>query len=495
MSIDNATTAAPATERELFINNEFVPNSTGEYVEVVDPATEKVFGRAAVASVADVDKAVAAARAAFDHGPWPRMTMQERAEILNRWTDELDKDVEAVTRLLVQETGIPVGQSQGGANTMQGITRYYTSLAADFPLVEERKGFTATASIEKVPVGVVAAIIPWNSPLGLAAFKLPQAMLAGCTVVMKPSEDTPLSAGYLGDAAVRAGIPEGVLNIVPALPEASAHLVSHPGVDKVSFTGSTAVGRSIAAGAAPTLKQLTLELGGKSAAVVLDDAPLDRLVYTMVPGVTNNNGAMCTVPSRLIVPAARHDEIVGALAEAFGTLKVGDPNAADTQVGPMITQRHYERVLEFLKSAEQEGGSFAVGGGKAPGLDEGYYVSPTIITGVKSSARVAQEEIFGPVLTVLTYETEEEAIALANDTEYGLNGAVFSADVDHALSVARRLDAGTVSINNGITIDITVPFGGFKQSGYGRELGPEGLDGYFHTKSVFLDGEPLITLS
>lgn len=485
---------APVTERDLFINNEFRPSSTGERITVVNPATEEAFGSAAAASKEDIDAAVAAAREAFDHGPWPRMSMKERAEVLNRWADELEADADPVTELLIQETGIPRSQSRGGSMTMPFMTRYVASLADTFQLVEERVGFTATASIEKTPVGVVAALIPFNAPLGLASFKLPQALLAGCTVVMKPSEDTPVSAGYLADAALRAGFPVGVLNIVPALAEASQHLVSHPGVDKVSFTGSTAVGRMIAAAGAPTLKQLTLELGGKSAALVLDDADVERVVYTMVPGVTNNNGAMCTVPSRLIVPESLKDEIVRKLTEAFSKVTVGDPSDPRSDVGPMISKKHYERVLGYLKSATDEGGSFAIGGGPAPGLDKGYYISPTIITNVSPDAKVAQEEIFGPVVTVLTYKDEDEAINIANNSEYGLNGAVFSKDQDRALAAARKIQSGTVSINNGITIDITVPFGGFKQSGYGRELGPEGLDAYLQTKSIFLNGEPLITM-
>lgn len=486
--------AAPVVNRDLFINNEFRASSTGERITVVNPATEEAFGSSAAASIQDIDAAVAAARVAFDKGPWPRMSMKERAAILNRWADELEADSDVVTELLIQETGIPRDQSRGGSMTMSFMTRYYAGLAETFELVEERVGFTATASIEKTPVGVVAALVPFNSPLGLASFKLPQALLAGCTVVMKPSEDTPISAGYLADAALRAGFPEGVLNIVPALAEPSQHLVSHPGVDKVSFTGSTAVGRKIAAAGAATLKQLTLELGGKSAALVLEDADVDRVVQTMIPSIINNNGAMCTMPSRLIVPESLKDEIVSKLASAFSKVTVGDPSDPASAVGPMISKKHYERVLGYLKSATEEGGSFAIGGGPTPGLDKGYYVSPTIITGVSQDSKVAQEEIFAPVVTVLTYKTEDEAMKIVNNTEYGLNGAVYSKDPDRALAAARKFESGTVSINNGITIDITVPFGGFKQSGYGRELGPEGLDAYLQTKSIFLNGEPVGTI-
>jgi acyl-CoA reductase-like NAD-dependent aldehyde dehydrogenase len=482
-------------ERDLFIANEWRASSTGESIAVVDPTTEQVIGRAAAASTADIDDAVAAAREAFDYGTWPELTIQARAEALLKFADELEKDVEATTEVLIQETGLTLGASRGGALTMPGMLRYYASIADTFQTVEIRKGVMGpTARIEKRPIGVVAAIVPWNSPLGLAAFKLPQALLAGNTVVMKPSEDTPISAGYLADAWLRAGLPAGVFNIVPALPEVSDYLVRHPGVDKITFTGSTVVGRKIAEAAAPTLKQLTLELGGKSPAVVLADAPLERLVYAMVPAITNNNGEMCTVPSRLIVPEDRKDEIVQALAEAFGKLKVGDPHDPQTDVGPMVSKTHYERVMGYLQSAVDEGGTFAVGGGRPEGPDVGYFVAPTIITGVGPTAKVAQEEIFGPVLTVLTYRDEAEAVRIANGVEFGLSGAVFGGDDEHVLNIARKIKSGTVSLNNGITVDISVPFGGVKQSGYGRELGPEGLEAFHETRTIFIDGEPLITL-
>lgn len=429
MEVNQRQSAAPIFERDLFIDSEWRSGSTGESLVSVNPATEQPFGHVALASPEDIDAAVASARKAFDVGPWARMTIGERAAFLLRFADELEADVEPLTEVLIAETGLTVGASRGNPLAFAGMLRYYAALAGDVELVEVRQGVTGpTASIEKTPVGVVAAIVPWNSPLGLAAFKLPPALLAGCAVIMKPSEDTPLSAGYLADAALRAGLPTGVLNIVPALPAESDHLVRHPGVDKVTFTGSTQVGRAIAGAASGTLKKLTLELGGKSGALVLDDAPLERIVETIVPGVTNNNGEMCTVPSRLIVPEGRKDEIVGALATAFARLRVGDPSDPDTDVGPMITRKHYERVVGYLRSAAEDGGVFAVGGGRPEGTDKGFYVSPTIVTDLPADARANQEEIFGPVLSVLTYEEEEEALRIMNGTEFGLNGAVYSAD-------------------------------------------------------------------
>ncbi|MEU6356542.1 aldehyde dehydrogenase [Streptomyces sp. NPDC047072] len=489
--------AAPVTERDLFIGNAWRPSSDGRSQSLVNPATEEPFGKVALASSADVDAAVQAARTAFDEGPWPHLSLKERADFMLALADEIERHADAIAAVVTAETGLVLGAARGNPLAFAGMLRYYASLADSTELHEVRTGLTGvTARIEKRPVGVVAAIVPWNAPLGLAAFKLPPALLAGNTVIMKPSDFSPLSAGYVADAALKVGLPAGVINVLTAGPEQSQELVSHPGVDKVTFTGSTGVGRAIAASAAPTLKQVTLELGGKSPALILPDADLDRIVYTLTINITNNNGAVCTNPSRLIVPESRKDEIVGALAASFAQLKVGDPADPRSDVGPMINKAHYDKVLGFFETARQEGATFAVGGGRAPGFDKGYYVTPTIITDVTSDSRVAQEEIFGPVTAVLTYPDgdEDEAIRLANDTEFGLNGAVFSTDEQHALEVARKIHSGTVSINNGITIDLAVPFGGVKQSGYGRELGPEGLDAYFNTHAIFLDGEPVITL-
>ncbi|KKD02605.1 aldehyde dehydrogenase family protein [Streptomyces sp. WM6386] len=489
--------SAPVVERDLFIDNEWRPSTDGRSQSLVNPATEEPFGKVALASSADVDAAVQAARTAFDEGPWPHLSLKERADHLLALADEIEQHTDAIAELVMAETGLVIGAARGNPLAFAGLLRYYASLADSTELHEVRTGLSGvTARIEKRPVGVVAAIVPWNAPLGLAAFKLPPALLAGCTIIIKPSDFSPLSAGYIADAALKVGLPAGVINILTANPEQSQELVSHPGVDKVTFTGSTGVGRAIAAAAAPTLKQVTLELGGKSPALILPDADLERLVYTLPINVCNNNGAQCTDPSRLIVPESRKDEIVGALAEAFARVKVGDPHDPDAMVGPMINKAHYDKVLGFFETARQEGATFAVGGGRAPGFDKGYYVSATIITDVSPDSRVAQEEIFGPVTTVLTYrdEDEAEAIRLANHTEFGLNAAVYGSDEQHALEVARKIRSGTVSINNGITIDLGVPFGGVKQSGYGRELGPEGLDAFYNTHAIFLDGEPIVTL-
>jgi aldehyde dehydrogenase (NAD+) len=449
----------PKVERDLFIGNQWRPSSTGQTISLINPATEQPFGRAAVASAQDVDAAVQAARTAFDTGPWSRLSLEERAAALLRFAVALEADIEPLAEVVMRETGLPWKEGIGGTRSMITMLRYYADLAGHVDLVERRKGFTgAIASIEKVPLGVVASIVPWNGPISMASVHLPAALLAGCTVVLKPSELTPLSTAYLADAALASDLPTGVLNVIPALPAESDALVRHPGVNKIAFTGSTATGRKIAEAAAATLKHVSLELGGKAAALVLDD-----------------------------IPEHRKDEIVAAFAETFAKVVVGPPDAPDTELGPLVSRRQYDQVMGLLKSAAEDGGRFVAGGGRPPGLDSGFYVAPTIITDVPHESRVGREEIFAPVMVVFTYTSEDEAIQIVNDTEYGLNDAVYSADEHRALEIARRIQSGTVSINNGQYADPAIPFGGVKQSGYGQEMGPEGLDIYLDTHVIYLD--------
>jgi aldehyde dehydrogenase (NAD+) len=486
----------PELERDLFIGNQWRQGSTGQTISLVNPATEQPFGRAAAASAEDVDAAVQAARAAFDTGPWPRLSIQERAAALLRFAGALEADVEPLAELVMMETGLPWKEGIGGTRSMTTMLRYYADLAGHVELAERRTGLTGvTASIEKVPLGVVAQIVPWNGPISMASVNLPAALLAGCTVVLKPSELTPLSAGYLADAALAAGLPPGVLNVIPALPAESDALVRHPGVNKIAFTGSTATGRKIAAAAAATLKHVSLELGGKAAALVLDDAPIQHLVQTMMPAIMFNNGQMCLQPGRLVIPEHRKDEIVAAFAEAFAKVVVGPPDAPGTDLGPLISRQQYDHAMGLLQSAREDGGTFVTGGGRPPGLDTGFYVAPTIITGVSPRSRVGQEEIFAPVMVVFTYTSEQDALRIVNDTQYGLNDAVYSADAGRALAIARRMQSGTININNGQYADPAIPFGGVKQSGYGQEMGPEGLDIYFETHVIYLDAGILQRLS
>ncbi|MEU3983992.1 aldehyde dehydrogenase family protein [Streptomyces sp. NPDC026672] len=474
-------------ERGLFIGGTWRNASDGGHVTVHSPVDGRVVGRAATATPGDVADAVAAARGAFDRGPWPLLSHAERGEYLLRLAAELDRDVETAAHTVLGETGLSIHMARNNAEALSELLRHYVDTTPSSALVEEREGTSGVrALVEKVPVGVVAAIVPWNAPLRLAAFKVAPALLAGCTLVLKPSPETPLSIHFLADAAVRAGIPDGVINIVAADVEASRALVEHPDVDKISFTGSTAVGRSIAASAAGTFKRVTLELGGKSAVVVLDDAPLDRVVQDIASFLPLNNGAICAMPSRLLVSERRKDEVVSALVEALEKTVVGDPADPDTQLGPMINRRHYERVLGYIDAARAEGGHVVTVGSHPEGDTYGAYVRPTVITDVSADSAVAQEEIFAPVLTVLVYRDEDHAVDIANRSVFGLSGAVYGTDPERALSVARRIRTGTVNINHPLRFDPAVPCGGFKASGYGRELGPEGLHAYLETRSVFL---------
>jgi acyl-CoA reductase-like NAD-dependent aldehyde dehydrogenase len=328
-------------------------------------------------------------------------------------------------------------------------------------------------------------VIPWNNPMVIALIKLVPALLAGCTAVLKPAPETPLDSYLLAELFAEAGLPEGVLNVVPANREASEYLVTHPGVDKVTFTGSTAAGQRVAEVAGPLLKRVTLELGGKSAAVVLDDADFPSVVESLRAGSFRNSGQVCSLKTRIVVPRSRHDEFIDDLRAMVDTMPVGDPTDPATQIGPMVNQRQHERVLGYIDIGREEGATLVRGGGRPAGLDRGYYVEPTIFTDVTPDMRIAQEEIFGPVVSVIPYDDEAEAVAIANDSTYGLNGSVFTGDAAHGVDIARRIRTGTVEVN-GSPVGFTAPIGGFKYSGIGREAGLEGFDSYVELKSIGL---------
>jgi acyl-CoA reductase-like NAD-dependent aldehyde dehydrogenase len=370
----------------------------------------------------------------------------------------------------------------------------YLDIAQDYPFRSVRRGETGSALVTREPVGVVAAVVPWNVPLGISMGKIVPAVLAGCTVVLKPAPQTPLDAYLLGELIQRAGFPPGVVNIVPAEREASEHLVSHPGVDKVTFTGSTAAGRRIAALCGNDLRRVTLELGGKSAAVVLDDADLDQAVEAMRLGAFRNNGQVCTLKTRVLVSAARQDEFLERLDALVDSMPVGDPSQDSTQIGPLASSRQREIVEGYIGGGRDQGATLVRGGGRPEALDRGWFVEPTVFAGVRPDMTIAREEIFGPVLAVMTYRDEAEAIAIANDSDYGLNGSVFTTDLDHGLAVASQIRTGVVELN-GNPIGLHAPFGGFKSSGIGRENGPEGLDAYTELRSIGLPRDYASSLS
>jgi aldehyde dehydrogenase (NAD+) len=470
---------------QLYIDGGWVAPSGTDTIDVISPTTEARVGRVPEATTADVDRAVAAARQAFDSGPWPQMTSIERAEIMAKLSAIIQDRHETFATTITEEMGTPISWSTMGqvfASTM--ILDYYTGLAREFVAEEWRQGIMGPALVRREPVGVVGAIVPWNVPLFVTLIKLGPAFAAGCTVVLKPAPETPLDAMLLAEAAHEAGVPAGVLNIVPAGREVGEHLVKHADVDKIAFTGSSVAGRRIAALCGEQLKRVTLELGGKSAAIICEDADLDETIPGLIMSSMLNNGQACVAQTRILTPRSRQDEVTERLVAAVEALKVGDPRDPATEIGPLVAQRQRDRVEGYLKLGQEEGAKIATGGGR-PDFDQGWFVQPTVFVDVDNGMRIMQEEIFGPVIGVIPYEDEADALRIANDSHYGLSGTVWTADVDHGIDIARKVRTGTYTVN-GFMIEFGCPFGGYKESGLGRELGPEGLDAYLESKSISL---------
>ncbi|MFC0448977.1 aldehyde dehydrogenase [Rhodococcus jostii] len=479
--MDNMTVDRDA----LFIGGRWVAPQEGATVDVVEAATEKVLGRSAVASAADIDAAVSAARDAL-RGPWGELDNRARADVLDAFASALKKRGRDTATLVTRENGMPISLSAGvNGFGPAAMIRYYAALVREAAHQDVRpSAFGGRTVVRREPVGVVAAITPWNYPQPLAAMKIAPALAAGCTVVLKAAPETALDAFAFADAAEEAGLPPGVLNIVPAGREASAYLVQHPGVDKVAFTGSTAAGRAIGEVCGRLLRPVTLELGGKSAAIVAVDADLSVFASNLAEVSLVNNGQTCHASTRILAPRARYDEVVDVVTETVRGLAVGDPLDKATAIGPLVSAAQRERVLGYIEDGRSAGYRITTGGGVPDSQPLGWFVEPTVFVDVDNSARIAQEEIFGPVLTITPYEDEDQAIAIANDSEYGLGGTVWTADEDRGLTLASRIHSGTVGVNH-YALDLDAPFGGVKSSGLGRELGPEGLHPYFATKSVY----------
>jgi betaine-aldehyde dehydrogenase len=467
----------------LFIGGEWVaPAGTGT-IDVISPHTEEVVGRVPDGTAQDMDRAVAAAREAFDHGPWPRMTFAERAEVIGRLADIYDARQSEMARLITEEMGSPITFSNlAQAPQPLSMLRFYAELGRTFEQEEQRPGLFGPLTVRREPVGVVAAVVPWNVPQFVTMTKVAPALLAGCTIVLKPAPETPLDAYLLAEWAAEAGVPAGVLNVVAAGREVGEHLVSHPGVDKVAFTGSTAAGRRIAAICGEQLKRVSLELGGKSAAIILDDADLQAGMGFLQMASLMNNGQACVAQTRILASRRRYDEVVDAVAGMVSSQVVGDPADPATGIGPLVAKRQQERVEGYIRIGMEEGAKVVVGGLDRP-RDKGWYVSPTVFAGVSNDMRIAREEIFGPVLAVIPYEDEADAVRIANDSEYGLAGTVWTADPEHGMEVARQVRTGTYGVNC-FMLEPNAPFGGYKASGIGRELGPEGLSGYLEYKTI-----------
>lgn len=474
---------------KLFIDGAWVSPTSERTIDVISPSTEEIIARVPEGVEADIDAAVDAARRAFDSGPWGRSDLAERMAVLSKLSAQFAARAEEIAQVVSAEMGCPISLS----NTMQAagprlLLDAFLDMAPTYPWADTRRSATGNALVTREAVGVVAAIVPWNAPLLTTMIKIAPALLAGCTVVHKPAPETPLSAYLLAEMLQEAGLPGGVFNIVPAGRAVSEHLVRHPGVDKVSFTGSTGAGRRIASLCGHDLRRVTLELGGKSAAVLLDDADFDVVIPAIRALSLRNSGQVCSNKTRIVVPRSRRDDLIGRIVAMIESMPVGDPFDPATEIGPMVSATHRARVEGYIDGAKASGANLVIGGGRPAGSDRGWYVEPTVFADVDPAAKIAQEEVFGPVLTVHTYDTEAEAIAIANNSEYGLNGSVFSADAEHALAVARRIRTGTVEVN-GKGVGFHAPIGGFKNSGIGREAGPEGFDAYVEIKSYGLPDE------
>jgi aldehyde dehydrogenase (NAD+) len=478
-----------ADSRQLFINNEWLPAASGRTMEVVNPATEAVIATVASAGAEDVERAVVAARAALD-GPWSRLSARERGRLVRRLGDRLMERADEVARLETQHNGKPISESRHIEIPAAAECLEYFGGWADKVMGETIpvKGNHLTYTLRE-PVGVVAAIVPWNFPLLLAAWKVAPALACGNTVILKPASQTPLTALALGEIALEVGLPPGVLNVVTGPGSSLGQaLVEHPGVDKIAFTGDTATGKAIMRSAADTLKKITLELGGKSPNIVLADADIDAALRGASIGIFYGKGEVCAAGSRLLVDRAIKDEFIDKLAARAKKIVPGDPLDPKTRFGAVSSKKQLETVLRYIEAGKSEGAALVAGGARTDiGTGKGYFVQPTVFADVTPAMTIAREEIFGPVLAAIEFADLDEAIARANDSSYGLAAGVWTRDVKKAHYVARKLQAGTVWVNTYNVYDTAAPFGGYKQSGFGREMSAHALEHYTQVKSVWVD--------
>ena len=478
----------------LLIDGKLVPSVSGKTFKTYNPSTGKVLAEVAEAGREDIDRAVAAARRAFEEGPWSRFKPFDRQAVLLRLADLVEKHFDELCLIDTLDMGGPIARTSAARRRGEALLRYYAGLAT------ATHGHTIDNSVDgdifsytlKEPVGVVAAINPWNGPLGLAIWKIAPVLATGCTMVLKPAEQAPLSPLRLGELCLEAGVPAGVVNIVTGFGEAGAALSAHPGVDKIAFTGSTEVGQHIVRASAGNMKRVSVELGGKSPNIVFADADLDQAVPGAAMAVFNNSGQICSAGTRLFVQRSIHDEFVQRVAAFAKTLRVGDPLDPQTQLGPLVSDTQLERVTGYLASGKAEGAQALSGGQRITegALADGYFVAPTIFANVTDSMAIAREEIFGPVISAMPFDSIEEVIRRGNDTPYGLGAGVWTRDIGNAQRVSRGLRTGSVWVNCYQAMDPAVPFGGYKMSGYGRESGTEHMEEYLQTKAVWVKNPP-----
>jgi acyl-CoA reductase-like NAD-dependent aldehyde dehydrogenase len=480
-------------EYELYINGEFVPSLSKQTFESINPFNQEIVARVARASIDDAKRAIAGARNAFDNGPWTKISKEERSALIKAVSDKINERKNELELLEVDDSGSTIRKAKEDVALSARAMNYFSKLAA-MDLTEpidglSKPGFSQNLLVRE-PVGVVAAITPWNFPLKMAIWKLGPALAAGNTVVLKPSEVTPVTAMELAKIIHDIGFPPGVINIIPGFgQDVGEELASNPMVDKVSFTGSTVVGKRVMSLASQSLKKCTLECGGKSANIVLEDADLNLAVDGALYAIFYHQGQCCEAGTRLFLPTKLHDEFVSRMVDKTRKMKLGNPKEMTTDIGPVVSAKQRDRIMGYIKSGIQQGAKVIVGGAapQSPELTKGFFIEPTIFTAVDNTMTIAQEEIFGPVLSVIKYNTEADAVAMANDSVYGLGGGVWSRDKEKAISIAKQLRAGTVWINEWHLISEKAPFGGYKQSGIGREFGVEGLHEYTETKHLHID--------
>ena len=494
MATTTSTSATSSAKTyKNFVNNQWIAAASGETFPVYDPSTEEVIANVAAADKSDVDAAIKAAREAFDNGPWRQTTAQDRGRILFKLAEKIRENTAALAELECRNSGKPIVEAEYDIADVATCFEYYGGLATKVTGHVNPVPANALSFTMREPVGVAAQIIPWNYPLLMAAWKLAPAIAAGCCCVLKPAEQTPLTALEFAGYLEEVGLPPGVVNIINGFGEtAGAALVAHPGVDKVAFTGSAAVGKIIVKSAADTLKRVTLELGGKSPNIFFAEADWEAAVDGALFGVFINQGEVCSAGSRILVEKSIYKKFVEAMAEKAKRITLGPPLARETKMGPLVSKEQYDRVASYLDLGKKEA-KVAIGGNKSNKFGKGFYLEPTIFYDVENSARIAREEIFGPVASVIPFDGESDAIRIANDTPYGLAAAVWTRDIYKAFRVVKSLRAGIVWVNHMQPTYVEAPWGGYKQSGFGRELGPWGLEEYLETKQVFvnLDETPI----
>ena len=480
----------------MLIGNRFVPAASGRTFATFNPATGEEICQVALGEAEDVDRAVAVARRAFEDDAWQNMNAVQRSALLYRLAELIERDAEELAVLECLDNGKPASftravEIEGSIRTFRYFAGWPTKFGGETLPVSPRSGAQILNYTTREPIGVAALIVPWNYPMSMAAWKIAPAVAAGCAVILKPAEQTPLTALRLGELALEAGFPPGIINVVTGYGEAGAALVAHPGVDKVAFTGSTEVGKAIVRASAGNLKKISLELGGKSPQIVLPDADIRTAAASIASGIFFNQGQTCTAGSRLYAHASIQEELLAAIADEAAKLKIGNGLDPDVTFGPLVSEEQFERVSSYVDIGREEGASVLIGGSRPAGLDrsldKGFFFAPTILTNAGPSMRVVREEIFGPVLSALSWTETADLVRQANDSEYGLSAGIWTNDIKSAHRLARAVRAGTVWVNCFNMVDNATPFGGYKQSGWGREHGRQAMELYSETKSVWVN--------